>query len=101
MIFDRMHDQMGDRGNMMDWGPNIWFYMILVMVICVIIVIIIIYWLSRRTHKDKYSQKSDQKSKEMGEVKHVKSEKHYFCPNCKEKLDDKTLKFCPFCGSEL
>ncbi len=95
MIFDRMDDQMGGRGNMMDWGPNMWFYMILVMVICVLIILIIIYRLSRRTHKDKYSPK------EIGEVKHVKSEKPNFCPNCKEKLDDKTLKFCPHCGSEL
>ncbi len=92
---------MGGRGNgnMMDWGSNLWFYMILVMVICVVIVII--YWLARRTHKNKSFQKPDQKSKETGEVKHVKSEKPYFCPNCKEELDDKTLKYCPYCGSKI
>ena len=99
MIFQRRDDQMGN--NMMDWGSYMWFYMILGMVICILIIIIIIYWLTRRTHKDKDLEKPNQKSIQIGEAKDVKGEKPYFCPNCKEKLDDKTLKYCPFCGSEL
>ncbi len=97
MIFDRMDDQMGGRGNMMDWGSYMWIYMMIGMIIICVIIVIIIYLLNRRKHKEKIPQET----KKIAVVKDARAEKTHFCPRCGEKIDDLNLKFCPHCGSEI
>lgn len=109
-----MYDQMMDW----DWGSNFWFYMILGMGIFFLICIILMYILRRRRHQYDSSQvhsrgnshieervktqaQSNQKSASAGTVEDVNQKIPFFCPICGEKLDDRTLKYCPHCGSEI
>lgn len=109
-----MFDQMMDW----DWGSNMWFYMILGMGIFFLICVIGIYMLIRRRHRYDSSQvpsqgnhhieeraktqaQSNQKSASAGTVEEVNQKSPFFCHICGEKLDDRTLKYCPYCGSEI
>ena len=106
--------------NMMDWGwvSNMWFYMILGMGIVLLIVIILIFRLTRRNHQDDSSQprsrgnhhieekikpqaQINQRSVSSGAVEDINQKITFFCHICGEKLDDRTLKICPYCGSEI
>ncbi len=93
--------------NMMDWGwvSNMWFYMILGMGIVLLIVIILIFKLTRRNHhndeKIKTRTQINQRSVSPGVVEDINQKISFFCHICGEKLDDRTLKICPYCGSEI
>lgn len=106
--------------NMMDWGwaSNMWFYMILGMGIVLLIVIILIFRLTRRNHRDdsrqvrsqadhhieekiKTQAQINQNSVSPGAVEDINQKITFFCHICGEKLDDRTLKYCPYCGSEI
>ena len=87
----------GMDGNRMDWASSFWIYMMIGMIICCVIIAIIYYLLYKR--KDK--EKKPQEAKKVAVVKETEAEKPYFCPRCGEKLDDKNLKICPHCGSEI
>ncbi|KKL55519.1 hypothetical protein LCGC14_2254630 [marine sediment metagenome] len=106
--------------NMMDWDwfSNMWFYMILGMVIVLLVVIILIFKLTRRNHKADSSQERsrrnhhiedkiktqgqiNQRSVSPGAVEDINQIIAFFCHICGEKLDDRTLKICPYCGSEI
>ncbi|MHA2339816.1 MAG: hypothetical protein ACXACX_21105 [Candidatus Hodarchaeales archaeon] len=101
-----------------DWGSNMWFYMILGMGIFLLIAAILIYLLTRRRHqydsskersrrnhhieeRAKTQTQSNQKSLSAVTVEDVNQKIPFFCPICGENLDDRTLKYCPYCGSEI
>ncbi len=90
---------------MMGWDSNMWVLMGSIMGICVLIVLVLYYLYTRRSHyTSNNNKKQTQKIQDfanaeiLGEVKHNES---HFCPICGEKLDDETLKYCPYCGSEI
>lgn len=106
--------------NMMDWGwvSNMWFYMILGMGIVLLIVIILIFKLTRRNHQDNSSQvrsggnhhikekirtqaQINQRSGSHGAAEDINQKIPLFCHICGEKLEDRALKICPYCGSEI
>ena len=93
--------------NMMDWSwvSNMWPFMILGMGIVLLIVIILIFKLARRYHhideKLKPQAQINQRSVSPGAVEDINQKISFFCHICGEKLDDRTLKICPYCGSEI
>ncbi|TFG25045.1 MAG: zinc ribbon domain-containing protein [Promethearchaeota archaeon] len=106
MIFDHMDEGMHDNGEtMMDWNTTMWFYMILFFIIFILIVIILIYILHRSTRSLEVQPKNhDRQNPQSIKTDHLnttRSKGAYFCPRCGEKLDDESLKVCPYCGSEI
>ena len=100
MIFQHMDDHMDET--MMGWSSNIWLYMIIaIFLIYVMIAIILIFWLARGTSKDIKLATTKKKSMHSVVVERVKVMKSHFCANCGEKLDVKTMKNCPTCGSKI
>ena len=97
-----MHDN-GDT--MMDWSLTMWFYMTLFFVIFILVVTILIFILHRSTQRleeqSKNRDKQNPQSIKTDRIDETKSKKAYFCHSCGEKLDDESLKYCPYCGSEI
>ncbi|KKM13670.1 hypothetical protein LCGC14_1713870 [marine sediment metagenome] len=93
--------------NMMDWSwvSNMWPFMILGMGIVILIVIILIFKLTRRNHRNEEKIKTrtqiNRRSVSPGAVEDINQKTPFFCHICGEKLDDRTLKICPYCGSEI
>jgi len=90
---------------MMDWGSNMWIFMGIGMAIFVLIVIIIIFYylFAHRSRTNKVYVTSQIKNQESVKKKvdvEVKHDESHFCPNCGEKIEEKTV-ICPTCGSEI
>ena len=100
MILDQMHGHMDEP--MMGGGSNIWFYGIIALIfIYIIIAFILIYWLARDTSKDIKLTPNKKTSVHPAINQREKVSKPRFCPNCGEKIDDRTLKHCPTCRSKI
>ncbi len=103
MILDYYHD---DVNHMMDWGSNGWIYMILGGILFLLIVVILIYFLSRSTRQYDFTNTLNHEASDNSKITSVKENEEelneiaYFCPTCGEKLDGRTSKYCPFCGSK-
>ncbi len=106
--------------SMMDWGwvSNMWFYMILGMGIVLLIAIILIFRFTRKNRQHGSSQVPSRGDHQIGEeieiqaqinqrsvfpgaVEDINQKTPSFCHICGEKLDNRTLKICPYCGSEI
>ncbi len=98
MIFNGDDENMH---HMMDWGSDIWFYMILGLMAFIIIVIILFYLIARISHEDKGLSKSNQEPTQVNVIEENKKKKVSFCPNCGEMLSDSKAKYCLSCGSEI
>ena len=90
---------------MMGWGSNMWVLMGSIMGICVLIVLVLYYLYTRRSHyTSNNNKKQTQKIQDFANTEIIEKVKHdesHFCSICGEKLDEKTLKYCPYCGSEI
>lgn len=115
MILNYSQDYMD---HMMDWGPNGWILLILGGVIFLLFVIILFYFLFRNNHKEnisnslerivnsnnKYSETQTQNYNTIASTKEKEvnlKENTLFCPACGEKLNERTLNYCPFCGNKI
>jgi len=105
MILDEMHEE---GQHMMDWGTwgfiN-WILMIIGWIVFFLIVIVLLYFLSRETRQIVVHDIKQVQTKKNLEYTNNTAEnirkKAYFCPNCGEKLDKRTQKYCKRCGSEI
>lgn len=93
---------------MMDWGWNEWLYILIGGLLFLFVVLILFYFLIGNHHKgDNVNNEEDVKIRtqkyrneptlKKNMVKPLSSTR--FCPNCGEKLDEETSKYCLFCGS--
>jgi uncharacterized membrane protein len=98
MILNSYSEHMGGS-NMMDWGQNMWIYMILGFLIFLIFVLILLYYLYRRIHpsEEKFNNITLPEQKGTNTI----ARKENYCPKCGEKIDDILPKICPYCGSKL
>ena len=105
MILDQMDDHMGGGSQMMGWAPFIWLYMVFGILIFLLVVIVLIYLLNRRPFQveDSTPQETqpNQKLKNKGRNGVLSEEKAVFCPSCGVQLKNRTLKYCPYCGTKV
>lgn len=93
---------------MMGWDSNMWALMGLVMgigiLLALIIGIVLYYLYTRRSHdiisNNKIQTQEIQDFANTGIIEEVKHDESHFCPNCGEKIEEKTV-ICPTCGSEI
>ncbi len=100
VIDSHMKNDMG----MMDWGQYMWIYMLLGGIIFLILVIILLRLLNRNSSQSKESSilvNSVAQKLKVDKNIEIKQPIMFSCPNCKEDLNDRTLKYCPFCGTQL
>lgn len=100
------HDYIGHH--MMDMEFGNWFYMFLGIVVILLSVIILIYFLFHYSSQpnsksllenEKYV--SNKISSNITDIEEIGSRNTNFCHNCGQKLDDNSVKFCPYCGEEI
>ncbi|MFX1237729.1 MAG: zinc ribbon domain-containing protein [Promethearchaeota archaeon] len=102
---------LSDYNGMMDMmnggGWNFWILTILGLITFIVLVIVIYSLLSRYTSSKAQSDvlirgDSNQKSPEgiRGESNST-GNRDSFCPHCGRSLQDKEMKYCPTCGSEI
>ena len=97
MIFDYMHDEMG---HMMDWFTPNGSIIFLGVISFVIIVVILLFVLNLHTNREEYFE--DTADIITPSVRHEEfkpSEITNYCSECGSKLDDRSSKFCPLCGT--
>ncbi len=105
MILDQMDDHMGGGSQMMGWAPYMWLYMVFGFLIFLIFVLILIYLLNLGPFQVENSSpletQPNQKLKNKGRDGDNGKEEASFCPNCGIQLKDRTLKYCPYCGTKV
>jgi hypothetical protein len=94
--------------HMMDWDFNIWFYAILGGCVISVVAIILIYKFAlgndgvnldnKKSYIEHNIEKNPTQVKEIEGIKEFSTDKKFFCHGCGEKLDDRLLKYCPYCG---
>ena len=102
--YEDENNYMLDMGaDMMDWGENMWDFLLIGGIFLILVVIILIYFLNRKPlHISTPSQTTVAKT--MSGVKKVNKiieETSTFCPGCGTKLKKSGLEYCPQCGSIL
>ena len=88
--------------HMMEWGSDVWFFLIFAGIICFLLIsLILLHFLKRGTNKLEGIESSYQQS----EQKELKSNQHLerirYCPECGAKLDVKQMVYCPACGHKI
>ena len=94
--------------HMMDMGFGNWLYMILGAGVILLSIITLIYLF---IHYINLSNSKNQLKNNMIDSNEIKSNitdveetdlgKPDYCHNCGQKLDDKSVKFCPYCGERI
>lgn len=101
MLFDSNHS---DIMGMMDWGPNFWIILIFGVVAFFLIVIILLYMLTKGSNQSRNKEISTVRMPK-NLAKNIQSKKFRakgeFCPNCGQKIRDKSITYCSFCGIKI
>jgi predicted RNA-binding Zn-ribbon protein involved in translation (DUF1610 family) len=104
--------------HMMDWGPNGWFILISGGVLFLLFVIIVLYFLFRNQHSEDLKNSLDHITNGNNNYSEIQTQNYnksvlskikeenlkqiaFFCPNCGERLEKRTFKICPLCGSKI
>ncbi len=93
-----------DMDNMMDWGQYMWICMVLGGLLFLILLMILLRLLNRNSTRSQVSsiQLNNVSQKSIvGKTEDNKQPMMFSCPNCKEVLSDRTLKYCTNCGIQL
>ncbi len=97
MIFDEMYDEMG---HMMDWFTPNGALIFLGVISFIAVVVILLVVLNLHTNREEYFE--DTADIITPSVRHEEfkpSEITNYCSECGSKLDDRSSKFCPLCGT--
>ncbi|MFX1344965.1 MAG: hypothetical protein ACFFAI_07635 [Promethearchaeota archaeon] len=103
MLYD---DHMGYH--MMDWNFDNWIFFILIIGILVFIGLIFVYYILNNTIKnDSNSRLKRQTAEELKNNNNLSedllklNEEVSYCYNCGKKIDDRSIRFCPYCGAKI
>ncbi len=100
-VFD---SHMNNDMDMMDWGQYMWLYMLVGAILFLIFIIILLRILNHKSYQHErstiFADKKDQKPIENKNIEN-KQQKIILCPNCKEEISDRNLKYCPYCGVQF
>ena len=97
MIFNEMHDEWG---HMMDWFTPNGTLIFLGVISFIAVVVILLFVLNLHTNREEYFE--DTADIITPSVRHEEfkpSEITNYCSECGSKLDDRSSKFCPLCGT--
>ena len=105
MLLDEMHEDGHHMMDWMSWGELNWILVLIGWIIFLLFVTILLYLLYRGTNQimndDKIKSQPNRELASVGNIDESRDESAYFCPNCGGSLDNKTLRYCPKCGSEI
>ncbi len=100
-----MDDHMGGGSQMMGWAPYMWLYMVFGFLIFLIFVLVLIYFLNRGPFQvgDSTTLETQPNQRLKNEVRNrvFSKEQAAFCPSCGVQLKDRTVKYCPYCGTKV
>jgi len=107
MIFDEGHY----GSHMMDWHPGSWPFMILGAIFILLGIIAIIYISitlfrnytvdNQLDHIESGKTLNNRTNIAFSDTEADISDIASFCPSCGEKLGDRTVKYCPYCGVKI
>lgn len=85
---------------MMEWGSEVWFFVIFIGIISFILITLILLYIMRKgTNKLESTKSSDQQLK-LTELKRNLDEIG-FCHECGAKFETKDIIYCPVCGHKV
>ncbi len=90
---------MDDMFHMMEWGSDVWLFVIVIGIISFLfIVLILLYFMRNGTNKLESTKSSDQQiiQTELSSIQHLNEIK--FCPECGANFETTDLTYCPACG---
>ncbi|MFW9822277.1 MAG: hypothetical protein ACFFE4_05055 [Candidatus Thorarchaeota archaeon] len=101
MLFDNGHIGY----HMMDWNISHWFFFLLGIGILILIGVIVAYYiLTNYNNKYANSGRDSQTTtlyKKESDAENNMLEKPLYCYSCGEKFDNRSVKFCPYCSTEI
>ena len=93
---------MDDMFHMMEWGSDVWLFVIVIGIISFLfIVLILLYFMRNGTNKLVSTKSSDQQiiQTELSSIQHLNEIK--FCPECGANFETMDLTYCPACGHKV
>ncbi len=93
---------MDDMFHMMEWGSDVWLFVIVIGIISFLfIVLILLYIVRKERNKLESTKSSDQQiiQTELSNIQHLNEIK--FCPECGANFETTDLTYCPACGHKV
>jgi len=93
---------MDDMFHMMEWGSDVWLFVIVIGIISFfLIALILLYIVRKERNKLESTKSSDQQIKltELSSIQHLNEIK--FCPECGANFETTDLTYCPACGHKV
>ena len=85
---------------MMEWGSEVWFFVIFIGIISFILITLILLYIMRKGTTKLESTKSSDQQLKLTELKSNLDEIG-FCPECGAKFETKDIIYCPACGHKV
>ena len=105
MLLDGMHEDGHHMMDWMSWGELNWILVLIGWIIFLLFVAILLYLLYRGTNQimndNKIKPQPNLELASTSNINEIRLERGSFCPNCGERTDDKEIRYCPRCGSDI
>ena len=88
--------------HMMEWGSDVWFFVIIIGIISfTLIALILLYTMRKGTNRLEGTKSSDQQFKKTELKSNQLLNYVKFCPECGAKFETMDLAYCPACGHNI
>jgi len=85
--------------HMMEWGSEVWFFVIIIGIISFILITLILLYIMRKGTNNLESTKSSDQQFKKTELKSNKLlDEAKFCAECGAKFETMDIAYCPACG---